>query len=74
MSDNGKRQRSAIEILIILLTVIVAFYIVAGTIGVIVIELNDPLTDTSRIADSLYTMITAILGALLGLLAGRSEK
>lgn len=74
MTDGEKPRRSAVDILIILLTMIVAFYIVAGTIAVIVIELNDPDTDTSRIADSLYTMITAILGALLGLLAGRSEK
>jgi energy-converting hydrogenase Eha subunit A len=71
--NNRKPRRDAIATLILVLTGVIAFYIVAATLLVIIIELNDPSADTSGIVGSLSAMITGILGALLGLIAGRSD-
>jgi energy-converting hydrogenase Eha subunit A len=71
MNGPEKPPRDAISTLIIVLTGIVAFYILAATIAVVVIKIKNYSADVSAITNSLDTMITAILGALLGLLAGR---
>ena len=71
--DNRRPRRGAVEILILVLTGIVAFYIVTATLLVVIIEVNDPKSDTSNLVSSLTAMITGVLGALLGLIAGRSE-
>jgi hypothetical protein len=71
MNGPEKPPRDAIQTLILILTAVVAFYIIAATLAVIIIKLNNFAADTSAITNSLDTMITAILGALLGLLAGR---
>lgn len=72
MNDpKDKPPRDATQTLILILTGIVAFYIIGATGFVIIVELRDSSSDTSAVVDSLDTMITAILGALLGLLAGR---
>jgi len=60
--------------MVLVLTGLVAFYLVAATVFVIVVEIVHPGTDVSKVTESLDTMITAILGALLGLIAGRSEE
>lgn len=72
-APNERPRRSAVEILVLVLTGVVAFYIVSATTLVIVIELNDPTSDTSGLVNSLSAMITGVLGALLGLIAGRSD-
>ena len=51
----------------------VAFSLVATGALVAVLEIRDPEADTSNIVDVLFTSITIILGALLGLLAGKAE-
>ncbi|MET0787249.1 MAG: hypothetical protein ABWY25_11160 [Paenisporosarcina sp.] len=71
MGGPEKPPRDAIQTLILILTGVVAFYIVAATLAVIIIKMNNFAADVSGITNSLDTMITAILGALLGLLAGR---
>jgi type IV secretory pathway VirB2 component (pilin) len=71
MDGPEKPPRDAIQTLILILTGIVAFYIVVATLAVVIIKLNNFSADVSGITNSLDTMITAILGALLGLLAGR---
>lgn len=37
------------------------------------VEIRDPEVDTDTAVDLLFTSITVILGALLGLLAGKNE-
>jgi hypothetical protein len=71
--DNRRPRRSAVETLVLVLTGVVAFYIVTATLLVVIIEVNDPTSDTSSIVSSLTAMITGVLGALLGLIAGRSD-
>lgn len=74
MNDKGPDppRRTAIEILIIVLTGVVAFYIVLATLYVVFAELHNPEIDTSKITTSLSSMISGVLGALLGLIAGKS--
>jgi|SoimicMinimDraft_4_1059732.scaffolds.fasta_scaffold182086_2 amino acid transporter len=71
---GDKPKRDAFQILVLILTVVVAFYIVGATSFVIIVELRDSNVDTSKITYSLNSMITAVLGALLGLIAGRSDS
>lgn len=72
MSDDKGPRRPATDILIIVLTIIVAFFIISTTLYVIFAEIHDPLIDTSKIAEGLSNIISAILGALLGLIAGKT--
>lgn len=67
------RDRSVIEIMVLTLTFVVAFSIVGVGITVAIIEIRDPTVDTSRAGQALMSVITALLGALLGILAGRSD-
>ena len=41
---------------------------------IIYAEINNPETDTSLIANTLMSLISGILGALLGLIAGKSSS
>lgn len=68
----SRGRRSAVEIIIITFTVVVAVLIVGFGVAVIVVELVNPETDTSDAVRGLTTIITSILSALLGLLAGRT--
>ena len=65
--------RSVVEIMVLSFTLIVAGTIVATSATVMIVELLNPETDTTRIVESLTSIITSILAALLGLLAGQSS-
>jgi len=54
-------------------TFVVAFSIMATAGVVVVAEVRDPEVDTSTIVQALLTLISGILGALLGLRAGRAS-
>jgi len=59
--------------MILALTFVVGFSILAAGATVAIIEIRDPTADTSRIVETLMTTISGILGALLGLIAGKAE-
>ena len=67
------RNRSVIEIMVLLFTFIVGFSIVATGATVAIIEIRNPETDTDSIVNAMLSIISGILGALLGLIAGKSE-
>ncbi|MET0785490.1 MAG: hypothetical protein ABWY25_02135 [Paenisporosarcina sp.] len=67
------RNRSVVEIIVILFTIVVSFSIIATGFMVALIEIRDPTTDTSDTVRTLFTSINIILGALLGLFAGKSS-
>jgi succinate dehydrogenase hydrophobic anchor subunit len=73
MTENDKPRRGVIEILILTLTAMVAVFIVSATVIIVVSELKDPKIDTSVITNRLSDIVTAVLVALLALIAGRSE-
>jgi predicted Co/Zn/Cd cation transporter (cation efflux family) len=66
------KNRSVVEIMVLVFTGLVAFTIVALGTLVAIIELRDPDQDTQPMVQSLFSLISATLGALLGLIAGRS--
>jgi len=66
------RDRSVVELLVLVFTFVVGFAIIAIGATVAIVEIRDPDTDTASITQALMTLISGILGALLGLIAGRS--
>ena len=57
-----------------MLTFIVAFVIVAMSIGLLVVEIKNPETDTSVLTATLMSLTSAILGTLFGMLISKGEQ
>ena len=68
------KGRSVIEIMVLFFTFIVGFALVATGATISIIEIRDPGVDTDAATETLFTAITIVLGALLGLLAGKSSS
>ena len=67
------KNRSTLEIMILTFTFIVAFMIMGLGVMIIVVEVKSPEADTGLIANTLMSLVSGILGALLGLIAGKSS-
>ena len=67
------KGRSTIEIMILVFTFVVAFMIVGLSVLVLLIEMRTPEADTGIISNTLMSLVSGILGALLGLIAGKSS-
>jgi len=67
-------NRSVVEIMVLIFVMVVAFLIVAIGAFVAIVEIRDPTADTDRAVEGLFGAISVITGALLGLLAGKSES
>ena len=66
------RGRSTIEIMILTFTFVVCFSLLLAGIAIAIVEIKDPAADTETITQSLISLISGILGALLGLIAGKT--
>jgi hypothetical protein len=66
------RNRSVIEIMIMVFTFVVGFMIVGLSVLILIVEVRNPAADTGIIANTLMSLVSGILGALLGLIAGKS--
>jgi hypothetical protein len=66
------KNRSVIEIMVITFTFIIAFFIVGLGVLIVIVETRNPEADTGIIANTLASLVSGILGALLGLIAGKS--
>lgn len=66
--------RSTVELMVLALTVTVCLAILLSGVAIVVIEIVSPETDTNEIIGSMSDVLSMILGALLGLLAGRSDQ
>jgi hypothetical protein len=62
------RNRSVIEIMVLIFTGVVSFLLVATGITIAVVEILDPAVDTDSASRTLFTAINIIIGALLGML------
>lgn len=58
--------------MVLILTLTVCISILGLGLSVAIIEIRDPTADTSDVMAALLSLITGIVGALLGLLAGRA--
>lgn len=67
------RNRSVVEIMVIMFASVVAFMIALLGSLIAFLEIRDPETDTGDMTKSLLSVVSLILGALLGLLAGKSQ-
>lgn len=65
--------RSVTDLMILTFTLVVAISLLATGATIAIIEIRDPTTDTSAIVETMTSTITTIIGALLGLIAGKSE-
>lgn len=68
------KGRSVIEIMVLMFTVVVSISITGLGVLIIVVEARHPEADTALIANTLMSLISGILGALLGLIAGKSSS
>lgn len=66
--------RTSVELMILCFTVVVGLTILFTGATIAIMEIANPETDTSQVVDSLTAIITTILGALLGLIAGKSDR
>lgn len=67
------KGRSVIEIMVLTFTFVVAISITGLGFLIVYVELKNPAADTGLIANTLMSLISGILGALLGLIAGKSS-
>ena len=68
------KNRSVVEIIVIMLTIVVGFVIMTMSSAIMIIEIRDPETDTSLITATLTSLVSAILGALFGMMIRGNEK
>jgi hypothetical protein len=66
------KNRSVIEIMVLVFTFIIGFFIVGLGVLIVIVEVKNPEADTGIIANTLASLVSGILGALLGLIAGKS--
>jgi hypothetical protein len=67
------KDRSTVEIMVLAFTLTASFMLVFIAGSVVAIALLNPGIDTSSISSSLLNVVSGIIGALLGLLAGKAE-
>ena len=53
-------------------TFVVGFMICGLSVLILIVEVRNPAADTGIIANTLMSLVSGILGALLGLIAGKS--
>ena len=67
------KGRSVIEIMVLSFTFVVGFAIIGLGVLIVIVESRNPEADTGVIANTLSTLVSGILGALLGVLAGKQS-
>ena len=67
------RNRSAVELLTLGMAAVVGLAVLGLGAAIVVVEIVNPEADTGRALDVLGTMVSAIFGALLGLIARGSR-
>ena len=68
------RNRSVIEIMVLVFVGIVAFTLIGLGVIILVVEVKHPEADTALLVNTMMSLVSGILGALLGLIAGQSKQ
>jgi hypothetical protein len=66
------KNRSVIEIMVLVFVFIVAFTLVGLGVIILVVEVKHPEADTALLINTMMSLVSGILGALLGLIAGKA--
>ena len=67
------KGRSVIEIMVLVFVFIVAFTLIGLGVIILVVEVKHPEADTALLVNTMMSLVSGILGALLGLIAGKSK-
>jgi len=70
---GGLSGRSTVEVMILLLTGTVCISLLFTGVAVVLAEIFNPELDTMAVAGGLTNVLSALVGALLGVLAGRTD-
>jgi hypothetical protein len=68
------KNRSVIEIMVLVFVFIVAFTLVGLGVIILIVEVKHPEADTALLVNTMMSLVSGILGALLGLIAGQSKN
>ena len=66
------RNRSVLELMVLTFVFIVAFTLIGLGVIILVVEVRHPDADTALLVNTMMSLVSGILGALLGLIAGKS--
>jgi len=67
------KNRSTIDIVVIILSSTVGIVLVLSCIGVLILRIARPEADVSRGAEAIGGMMTTMIGALVGFVGGRAQ-
>lgn len=67
-------DRPITDSMIIIFTVVVAFVIIISAGSLVITKFINPDSDISASSDALWSTMTSMVAALLGLIAGRASK
>jgi len=65
------RDRPTADLVVMGLAMVVAFSVIATTIGALTLRITDPHADLTKIAARLADVTNTLIGAIVGYLAGR---
>jgi small-conductance mechanosensitive channel len=66
------KNRSTIDVVVIVLACMVAFTIFTATLGTVLGKIVNPHLDVTRASEIISNTITTIVGALVGFIGGRA--
>ncbi len=66
------KNRSTVDVVIILLTTMVALVLILGTIGIVIGKLTHPTQDFAGSERVVGNIVTTVVGALVGFVGGRA--
>ena len=66
------KNRSTIDVVVILLTITIGVAIVMSIIGVLILKLRDPGMDVKGASSVVGNILTTVVGALVGFIGGRA--
>jgi len=66
------KNRSTIDVVVILLSTTIGSVMMLAIIGVIVLKVVRPEVDTSKAGEAITLNVTTIVGALVGFIGGRA--
>jgi hypothetical protein len=65
------RDRPTADLVVLGLAMVVAFSVIATTVGAVILRVTDPHADLTKIAARLADVTNTLIGAIVGYLAGR---
>jgi len=65
-------KRAAIEVIVLMITGTVCAILILIAVGVAVVEIISPETDTSEVVSTLGSIVSTLLGAVFGLIVGHT--